>query len=86
MGRKIKNPIEVRAVVHWGIDGNHVDHALIRYTLSCEHEVEERKELQLLPNQEVENFVKDFVEEGLRQVDIIEGVEEEESLIEYPKE
>lgn len=84
MGKRIKNPIEVRAVVFYGEDGHSIRSALIRYTLSCEHLIEERKEFEIIQNPEVQNCIKDFVEEGLKQVDIHEGIAEVESLLEYP--
>ncbi|KKN71812.1 hypothetical protein LCGC14_0416660 [marine sediment metagenome] len=84
MARKIKNPIEVRAVVLYDNDGLHIQSALIRYTLSCEHNVNERKEMEVLQNPEIQNCVKDFVEEGLKQADIHEGIAGADSLLEYP--
>lgn len=85
MGRKIKNPIEVRAVIYCGEDGHSIQSALVRYTLSCEHNINERKEMEVHQNPEVQNFIKDFVEEALEQVDVHEGIAEEESLLEYPR-
>lgn len=81
MGKKIKNPIEVRAVVHFDENGSHTDQALVRYTLSCEHEIDERKEMELLQSPEIQNSIKDLAEEGMRQIDIYEGIAEGDSLL-----
>lgn len=82
MAKRIKNPIEVRALVFYGEDGHSISSALIRYGTTCEHDIVERKELELLQNPEVQGCVKDFVEEGLKQVDVHEGIAGEDSLLE----
>lgn len=81
MGKRIKNPIEVRAVAYCGEDGYGIQSALIRYGVTCEHDIVERKELELLHNPEVQNCIKDFVEEGLKQVGVHEGIAAGDSLL-----
>lgn len=81
MAKRIKNPLELRALGYCDESGKHIEYALIRYTLSCEHNIDERKELVLLLNPEMQNVTKDFCEEAIRQVEIHEGIEEEESLL-----
>jgi len=83
MAKRIKNPIEVRAIVYYGEDGHSIQSALVRYGVTCEHNLVEKREFELLHNPEVLNVVKDFTEEGLKQVDIHEGVAEEDSLLDY---
>lgn len=81
MGKRIKNPIEVRAIVHYGEDGHSIQSALIRYGTTCEHDIVERKEFELLQNPEIQNCIKDLTEESLKQVDIHEGIVPEDSLL-----
>lgn len=93
MGKVIRNPIEARVVVHFeeGQPIYHIEDVSIHYGLSCEHGIAQRRGLPLYEvvngekvfSQEILNIVKDFIEEGLKQVDIHEGIPEEDSLLDY---
>ncbi len=85
--KKIRNPVELRAVYHYPTDGvPHVESVKVCYGVSCEeHSIAEQRMLVMLANDEVRNFVKDFAEEAMVQVDIHEQIPEEDSLIEYPR-
>lgn len=83
MAKKIKNPIEVRAIFYVDETGAHIHEASVLYGISCEHELEEKRTLFLLHSTEIGNCTKDFVEEALRQADVHESILEEDSLLEY---
>lgn len=78
MAKRIKNPIEVKATVSLDDNGaiEQVEDVSVHYGLECEHGDLGRKGLPLEQNQTVENVVKDFVEEALRQASKHEEIEE----------
>lgn len=71
MGKKIKNPIEVKATVIMDDDLLVVESLAeisIHYGLACDEcGRNDRKGLPLGQNEELENAIRDFVEEGLKQ-------------------
>lgn len=82
MAKKIKNPVDLRAIVHFG--PLHIEYVVVKYGVTCgEYDIEQRKGLPLLQTQEIKNCLKDFAEEAVRQIDIEEGIAEGDSLIEY---
>lgn len=85
MAKRMKNPIEVRAIVLFDGNGLQIHEVFVMYGLSCEHGLSERKTLPLIQNPEIGNIIKDFVEEGIEQADVHEAIAEEDSLIEYPR-
>lgn len=85
MGKKIKNEIKGTFTVLFeeGDTSYHIEDVSMHYGLSCEHGIATRRGLALARNQEVQNIVKDFLEEGMKQVDIQEGIPEADSLLDY---
>lgn len=85
MGKELKNPIEIRLTVLFddGLPVYHIENVNIRYTVACPLGLQERRIMYLGHNQEVLNIVKDFIEEGMRQIDIKEGIPEEDSMMDY---
>lgn len=83
--KRVKNPIEVRAVAHLVKDGDNIESVKVCYTVTAtEYEISEARMLPLLETPELRRAVKDFAEEAVRQIDIHEEIAEEDSLIEYP--
>lgn len=85
MAERTANPIELKVVVHFddGMPVYHIDDISIHYGLRCEHGLADRRGLPLEQNQEILNIIKDFIEEGLKQVDLHEKIPEVDSMIDY---
>jgi len=85
MGKNIKNPIEVRAILHFeeGDHLYHIDGVSVHYSMSCEHGLEVEKGMLIERNPEVLKIVKDFIEEAMQQVDTHEEIPEEDSRLNY---
>jgi hypothetical protein len=83
VAKRIKNPIEVKAtlVFEEGMPTYHIDDVSVHYGVSCEHEIEVRRGMLLNQNTDIENIVKDFIEEAIKQVDAREGIAPEDSLL-----
>lgn len=82
----IENPIEVKATVYFneGQPIYRIENVSVEYGLTCEHRISiSRRYLPLERKQEVLNIIKDFIEEGMKQVDTNEGIPEEDSLLNY---
>jgi len=85
MRKQTRNPIEVKATVHFdeGQPTYHIENVSIHYGMDCEHGDLGRKGLPLDRNQEVLNIVKDFLEEAVRQVDMHAEIPEADSVLNY---
>lgn len=85
MAKQTSNPIELKVVLHFdsGMPVYHIDDVSIHYGMTCEHGLNDRTGLPLEQNQEILNIVKDFIEEGMKQVDTHEEIPEEDSMMDY---
>ena len=85
MAERTANPIEMRVMVHFDNGGvvYHVDNVSIYYGLRCEHGDLGREGLPLERNLEIQHIVKDFLEEGMKQVDAHKEIPEEDSMLNY---
>lgn len=83
MPKKLRNPIEVTATIHFdeGTPDYHIDDVSIHYGVSCEHGLSDRKGRPLEKNQEIQNIVKDFIEEAIKQAEVHEVVAAEDSML-----
>ncbi len=83
MVKKIKNPIEIKATVHF-VDGTgeyHIDDVSIHSGMVCEHGELSRSGMELEKNPEILNIVKDFLEEGLKQKELAEQIPVGDSIL-----
>ena len=76
MPKKIKNPIEVRATIHFGdgVGDFTIADVSIHNGLACEHGDLPRSGMALEKNQEILNIVKDFLEEAIKQREVAEQI------------
>ena len=88
MGKKLKNPIELRAVAHLDPDNSvqlHVDSIIVKYGVTCEHGLDQRNGLNLELTSEVENSMKDMAEEAIKQAELHEEIDPEDSMLIAPE-
>ena len=83
MAKKLRNPIEVKAIVHFegGVGDFHISDVSIHSGMFCEHGDLGRARLDLEQNQEILNIVKDFLEESIKQKEVAEGIVAEDSIL-----
>lgn len=79
MGKKIKNPIELRVLASF--DPSDVETPKVCYEVTCEHSLSETKMLLLQHTPELRDAVKNFAEEAVKQLDVHEEIAEEDSLL-----
>lgn len=80
--KKIGNPIELRLLYYITPNGQTIEYAKACYTVrATEYDISEARMILLQHTQELQNCTKDFAEEAVRQVELHEGIEAEDSLL-----
>lgn len=83
MPKKIKNLVEVRAIVNFdeGTANYHIEDVSIHCGMSCEYGDLGRAGMPLEQNPEIMSIVKDFLEESIKQKETAEGIADEDSML-----